>query len=100
MTSKIFLDEIFAKITETNSLKKLKTFINQKDIKNSLTLIKNKKDRLLFEILFNLTGNFNNLIKKINKLSVSNILKKEIENIKKLQKILIYRLKIKLFLIL
>jgi len=86
LTSKIFLDEIFAKITETNSLKKLKTFINQKDIKNSLTLIKNKKDRLLFEILFNLTGNFNNLIKKINKLSVSNILKKEIENIKKITK--------------
>ena len=84
LTSKIFLEEIFSKITENNSLKKLKTFIKQKDKKNSLTLVKNKNDRLLLESLFDLTGNFYKLINKINNLKISDIIKTEIQNIKKI----------------
>ena len=47
LTSKIFLAEIFSKIKDLNSLNKLKTYIKQKDIKNSLALIKHKNHRLL-----------------------------------------------------
>ena len=84
LTSKIFLDEIFSKIKDISCLKKLKTFIKQKDKKNSLTLIHNRKDKAFMENLFNLTGNSNDLIKKINILGVSDSTKKEIENIKKI----------------
>ncbi len=86
LTSKIFLDEIFSKFTDFNALKKLKTFIKQKDIKNSLTLIKNKKDKLFLENLFDLTGNLKNIIKKINNLKVSDLTKTEIDNITKIAK--------------
>ena len=50
LTSKIFLAEIFSKIKDLNSLNKLKTFIKQKDIKNSLALIKHKDHRLLLNV--------------------------------------------------
>ncbi|MDC6448161.1 ATP phosphoribosyltransferase regulatory subunit [Alphaproteobacteria bacterium] len=86
LTSKIFLDEILTKIKDINSLKKLKNFIKQKDIKNSLTLINNKKDKVYLENLFKLTGNSNKLNNKINNLAFSEIAKKEIENIKKISK--------------
>ena len=64
LTSKIFLAEIFSKIKDLNSLNKLKTFIKQKDIKNSLALIKHKDHRLLLKCLFNLTGSYRDLNKK------------------------------------
>ena len=66
LTSKVFLDEIFFKIKDNKILKKLKSFIRQKDKKNSLTLIKDKKDKMLLSNLFNLTGGSSELLKKIN----------------------------------
>jgi ATP phosphoribosyltransferase regulatory subunit len=86
LTSKKFLDEIFSKIKDINILNKLKLFIKQKDKKNSLTLIKNKQDKLYLENLFDLNGNSIDLIKKINSLAISNVTKKEIENIKIISK--------------
>ena len=51
LTSTIFLEKIFSKIKNSISLGKLKSFIKQKDIKNSLNLIKDKKDKLLLNLL-------------------------------------------------
>ena len=91
LTSKIFLDDIFSNIKDINSLKKLKTFIKQKDKKNSLALVKNKKDKLFLENLFSLTGNFKDLNEKINSLAVSDPVKKEIENLQKITKIINFK---------
>ncbi len=98
LTSKVFLDEIFLKVKDSKTLKKLKIFINQKDKKNSLKLIKNKNDRIFLENLFNFTGNFNDLEKNINKISVSNASKTEIKNIKKIAKMINFRSNDKIFL--
>ena len=84
LTSKVFLDEIFSKIKDTKTLKKIKIFIKQKDKKNSLRLIKNVKQKLFLEKLFSCTGNFNELLKNINSLSISDAVKTEISNIKKI----------------
>ncbi len=88
LTSKVFLDEIFSKIKDANKLKILKIFINQKDKKNSLSLIKNKNDKIFLENLFNFTGNFKDLEKKINLISISDASKKEIQNIGNIAKVL------------
>ena len=86
LTSKIFLDEIFLKIKNINKLNRLKTFIKQKDKKNSLTMVKDKKDKIFLENLFDITGNLKDLDNKINTLAISDIAKKEIENIKNIKK--------------
>jgi ATP phosphoribosyltransferase regulatory subunit len=86
LTSKIFLAEVFSKIKDLKSLNKLKTFIKQKDIKNSLALIKYKDHRLLLECLFNLTGSYKDLDKKINNIKLPDSLKSEIDIIKKISK--------------
>jgi ATP phosphoribosyltransferase regulatory subunit len=86
LTSKIFLAGIFSKIKDLNSLNKLKTFIKQKDVKNSLALIKNKDHRLLLKCLFNLTGSYRDLDKKINNFKLLDPLKSEIDIIKKISK--------------
>ena len=86
LTSKIFLDEIFSKIKDIKSLKKLKLFIRQKDKKNSLTLVKDKKNKLFLSNLFDLNGTTSDVLKKINILNVSNKTKQEIENIKTISK--------------
>ena len=86
LTSKIFLEEIFSKIKDSRSLNKLKIFIKQKDIKNSLALIKHKDDRLMLKCLFNLTGNYRDLDKKINNVKLTDSLKLEIDIIKKISK--------------
>ena len=86
LTSKIFLEEIFSKIKNTNSLNKLKTFIKQKDIKNSLNLIEYKDDKLLLKYLFNLTGSYKDLDKKIKNIKLPDSLKLEIETIKTISK--------------
>tara|TARA_Y100001970_G_scaffold248790_1_gene318684 strand:+ start:1042 stop:2154 length:1113 start_codon:yes stop_codon:yes gene_type:complete len=88
LTSKLFLDEIFSKIKDVQKLKMLKTFIKQKDEKNSLNLISDKNDKLFLQNLFNFTGNFTDLEKKINLISISDDLKKEIQNIAKIAKFL------------
>ena len=89
LTSNVFLDNIFSKI---------KIFIKQKDKKNSLNLIKDKKQKLFLEKLFALTGNFNDLIKKINELSISDEIKKEIQNIKKIAKMINFQRNDQIFL--
>ena len=86
LTSKIFLEEIFSKIKDLNSLNKLKIFIKQKDIKNSLALIKHKDHRLLLKFLFNLTGSYRDLDRKINNIKLPDSLKLEIDTIKKISK--------------
>ncbi|MDC0342936.1 ATP phosphoribosyltransferase regulatory subunit [Alphaproteobacteria bacterium] len=86
LTSKIFLAEIFSKIKDLNSLNKLKIFIKQKDIKNSLALIKLKDHRLLLKNLFNFTGSYRDLDKKTNNLKLPDSLKSELEIIKKISK--------------
>ena len=86
LTSKIFLEEIFSKIKNSNSLNKLKTFIKQKDIKNSLNLIEYKNDKLLLKYLFNLTGSYKDLDKKIKNIKLPDSLKSEIETIKTISK--------------
>ncbi|MDC1053821.1 ATP phosphoribosyltransferase regulatory subunit [Alphaproteobacteria bacterium] len=86
LTSKIFLAEVFSKIKDLKSLNKLKIFIKQKDIKNSLALIKHKDHRLLLKCLFNLTGSYRDLDKKINNIKLTNSLKSEIDIIKKISK--------------
>ena len=86
LTSKIFLAEVFSKIKDQKSLNKFKTFIKQKDIKNSLSLIKYKDHRLLLECLFNLTGSYKDLDKKINNIKLPDSLKSEIDIIKRYQK--------------
>ena len=86
LTSKIFLDEIFSKIKNIKSLKKLKLYIRQKDKKNSLTLVNNKKDKILLSNLFDLIGISSDVLKKINTLNVSETTKQEIENIKTISK--------------
>ena len=86
LTSKIFLAEVFSKIKDLKSLNKLKTFIKLKDIKNSLALIKYKDHRLLLECLFNLTGSYKDLDKKINNIKLTDSLKSEIDLIKKISK--------------
>lgn len=86
ITSKIFLDEIFFKIKDIRILNKLKLFIRQKDKKNSITLVKDKKDKLLLSNLFDLTGSLFDILKKINTLDISDTSKQEIENIKIISK--------------
>ena len=86
LTSKIFLAEVFSKFKDLKSLNKLKTFIKQKDIKNSLALIKCKDHRLLLECLFNLTGSYKDFDKKINNIKLQESLKLEIDIIKKISK--------------
>jgi ATP phosphoribosyltransferase regulatory subunit len=86
LTSKIFLAEVFSKIKDLNSLNKLKTYIKQKDIKNSLALIKHKDDRLLLKCLFNLTGSYRDLDKKIKNIKLLDSLKSEIDIIKEISK--------------
>ena len=86
LTSKIFLEEIFSKINNKSSLNKLKSYIRQKDTKNSLELVKNKNDKSLLKLLYSLTGSFNDLDDKINNIKISNLLKIEIEKIKKISK--------------
>ena len=98
LTSNVFLDKIFSKINDLKTLKNLKLFIEQKDKKNSLNLIKNEKEKLFLENLFNLTGNFNDLIKNINKLSISDEIKKEILNVKTIVKMLNFQKNDQIFL--
>ncbi len=98
LTSNVFLDNIFSKIKDLKKLKKLKIFIKQKDRKNSLNLIKNKRDKLFLENLFNFTGNFNDLIDNINKLSISDETNKEIKNIKKISKMINFKRNDQIFL--
>ncbi len=98
LTSNVFLDNIFSKIKDEKILKKLKIFIKQKDKKNSLNLIKHKKEKLFLENLFNFTGNFNNIIKNINELSISDEIKKEIQNIKKIAKMINFQKNDRIFL--
>ena len=86
LTSKIFLEEIFSKIKDIKSLKKLKLFVRQKDKKNSLTIIKDEKDKLLLSNLFDLTESSSDVFKKINSLNVSEKIKQEIENLKTISK--------------
>ena len=86
LTSKIFLEEIFSQIKDLNSLNRLKLFIKQKDIKNSLALIEHRGHKLLLKYLFNLTGSYRDLIKKINNIELLDSLKSEIETIKKIAK--------------
>ena len=86
LTSKIFLEEIFSKIKDLSSLNKLKIFIKQKDIKNSLALIEQKAHKLLLKCLFNLTGSYRDLDKKINDVNLPDSLKSEIDIIKKISK--------------
>ena len=86
LTSKIFLEEIFSKIKDINSLNNLKSFIKQKDIKNSLGLLEHQNDKLLLRLLFSLTGSFRDLDEKINNIIISDSLKREIENLKKISK--------------
>ncbi len=86
LTSKIFLEEIFSQIKDLSSLNRLKLFIKQKDINNSLNLIKDKDHKLLLKWLFNLTGSYKNLNKKINNIKLLGPLKSEIETIKKIAK--------------
>ncbi len=86
LTSKIFLEEIFSKIKSFKSLKKLKQFIKQKDIKNSLALIEYNDHKLLLKCLFNLTGSYRDLDKKINNVKLPYSLISEIETIKKISK--------------
>jgi len=86
LTSKIFLQEIFSKIQDSNSLNKLKIFIKQKDIKNSLNIIEHKNHKLLLKCLFNLTGSFRDLDKKIKNFKLPESLKSEIDTIKKISK--------------
>ena len=88
LTSNVFLDKIFSKIKDIKTLKKLKLFIKQKDKKNSLNLIKDKKEKSFLENLFTFTGNFNDLIKNVNELTISEETKKEIQNIKKIAKMI------------
>ena len=98
LTSNVFLDKIFSKINNVKILKNLKCFIEQKDKKNSLNLIKNEKEKLFLENLFNLTGNFNDLIKNINKLSISDEIKKEVLNLKQIVKMLNFQKNDQIFL--
>ena len=98
LTSNVFLDIIFSKINDIKILKKLKFFIEQKDKKNSLNLIKNEKEKLFLENLFNLTGNFNDLIKNINKLLISDEIKKEVLNLKQIVKMLNFQKNDQIFL--
>jgi ATP phosphoribosyltransferase regulatory subunit len=86
LTSKIFLEEIFSNIKNISSLKKLKTFIKQKDIRNSIALIELKKHRLLLKCLFDLTGSYRDLDKKINNIKIPDSLKSEINTIKEISK--------------
>lgn len=98
LTSKVFLDEIFSKIKDEKKLKILKIFIKQKDKKNSLNLISDKNDRQFLKNLFNFTGNYKDLEKKINKISISDEAKKEIKNIAKISKALKLHKEDKIFL--
>jgi len=86
LTSKIFLGEIFSQIKDSNALNKLKIFIKQKDINNSLNLIENKNHKLLLKCLFNLTGNYKDLDKKIKNVKLPHSLLLEIDIIKKISK--------------
>ena len=88
LTSNVFLDKIFSKIKDVKILKRLKLFIKQKDKKNSLNLIKDKKEKSFLENLFTHTGNFNDLIKNVNELAISKETKKEIQNLKKIAKMI------------
>ena len=86
LNSKIFLDEIFLKIKDNQSLKKLKLFIKHKDKKNSLNIVKDKNDKQFLSNLFDLTGGFSNFLNKIKNLKISDKSKKEIEIIKTISK--------------
>ena len=86
LTSKKFLDEIFSKIKDNKILKKLKTFIKQKDKKNSLALVGNKDHKKFLENLFDLSGRIDDVNKSIYSLGISSITKKEIENLKEISK--------------
>ncbi len=86
LTSKKFLAEIFSKIKDNKILKKLKTYVKQKDKRNSLSLIKNKNHKIFLENLFDLSGNIDNFNKNIYSLGISNITKKEIKNLKDISK--------------
>ncbi len=98
LTSNVFLDIIFSKIKDPKTLKNLKIFINQKDKKNSLHLIKNSKEKLFLESLFTYTGNFNDLKNNINKLSISDETEKEIQNIKTIVKMVNFQKNDQIFL--
>ena len=86
LTSKIFLEEIFSKIKNLKTLEKLKLFIRQKDVKNSLSLIENREHKLLLKNLFSLTGSYRDLDKKINNVNLPNSINSEIKIIKKISK--------------
>jgi ATP phosphoribosyltransferase regulatory subunit len=98
LTSNVFLDNIFSKIKDKKTLNKLKIFIKQKDKKNSLNLIKHEREKLFLENLFTFTGNFNKLIKNINELLISDEIKKEIQNIKKIAKMINFQRNDQIFL--
>ena len=86
LTSNTFMEEIFSSVNNKDSLNKLKTFIKQKDIKNSLLYVENKKHKTQLEHLFKLTGNLNDISKKINNMIISDSVKEEIDKIKKILK--------------
>ncbi len=88
LNSRIFLEKIFYKIKDKKLLNQLKTFIKQKDKKNSLALVKNKKDKIYLANLFSLSGNLYDLIDKISNLLISDTEKKEIENIQYIGKMI------------
>ena len=98
LTSNVFLDNIFSKIKDKKTLNKLKRFIKQKDKKNSLNLITHEREKLFLENLFTFTGNFNKLIKNINDLLISDEIKKEIQNIKKIAKMINFQRNDQIFL--
>ena len=84
LTSKIFLEEVFSKFDDVNLLNSLKNYIKQKDIKNSLAIIKNDHDKAFLENLFAFTGDSDKFNKNIDDLAVSDRSKNEIMNIKKI----------------
>ena len=85
LSSKIFLDKLFSKISNKSKLKKLEKLIKKKDLDSSLKLVNNSSKDYLKNI-FKCTGSFEKITSNLDLLCIDSQTSKEIQNIKKIIK--------------
>jgi len=82
LSSKVFLDQFFKKISDSQLILKLKKLIKSKDINKSLNLLSDENDKNYLLNIFNCSGNLMLIDKYLSNFSTDQITNKEVKNLK------------------